>query len=123
MTHSTGRTIGETLRLNKLSTPESRTAYIARVTTLMEDGARALLENAAAIRADPDSILRLIYKSHIDDPIPRPTGYLELNRIVTVHDPEVQEFKIKGRTLIEGSQFNEIEFNTTWSGKLPPKDT
>lgn len=99
---------------NKLPTPEARTAYVERVTAAMEAGARALLETAKALRANPEEMLKEAFSPNITGMHPAAMAVLELTHFDGIMTPGVPHVVVKGRTIIDGSKFNEIGFRALW---------
>jgi len=108
---------------NKLPTPEVRAAYVERVTAAMEAGARALLETAKALQANPDEMLKEAFEPNITGMHPNAT-VLELTHFDGIMMPGISHVVVKGRTIIDGSKFNEIGFRALWkvNAIIPMRD-
>src|SRR3989344_9605808 len=109
---------------NKLPPPEARAIFVERVTKAMEDGARAMLETAKALRANPDEMLKQAFTPTISGMHPSAVAVLEITHLGDIMMPNRPTVAIKGRTIIDGSKFNEIGFRAIWreNAVIPMRD-
>lgn len=109
---------------NKLPTPEARATFVERVGKAMEDGARALLETAKALRANPEEMLKQAFEPNITGMHPSAIAVVEITHLGDILMPGKPSIVIKGRTIIDGSRFHEIGFRAMWRANaiIPMRD-